>query len=212
MAQCKLAAARRARVRGEAGAGAADVVKIYDYFKPGVPEFAAALLPALARRLLAWERRRRERGKAPLAVPLRLLAASRRLRRYGNRWQEEQAAIGRWLAAVESGLRSDWRPGYEIAQCARLVKGYGETRERGRQRFETILTQIVAGGAFRDAAARAETVAKARTAALADAEARALRAEAARLGVAVPERPLRFVPRRPAPQTSAARQPPGRPR
>jgi indolepyruvate ferredoxin oxidoreductase beta subunit len=221
VAQRKLAAARRARVRREAGAGADDVVKIYDYFKPGVPEFAAALPPALARRLLEWERRRRERGKPPLTVPirlpthtiagtlaLRLLAASRRLRRYGSRWQEEQAAIGRWLAAVDSGLRSDWRLGYEIAQCARLVKGYGETHERGRQRFETILSQIVAGGAFPDAAARAEAVARARTAALADAEGRALSAEAARLGVTVPERPLRFVPRRPAPQRSAARRPP----
>lgn len=218
VAQRKLAAARRERLRREAGAGAGDVVKIYDYFKPGVPEFAAALPPALAHRLLDWERRRRERGKPPLALPLRLpthtiagtvvlrlLAASRRLRRYGSRWQDEQAAIERWLAAVERGLHSDWRLGYETAQCARLVKGYGETHERGRRRFDAILTQIVEGGDFADAAARADAVARARAAALADTDGRALRAEAAQLGAAVAEQPLRFAPpRRAKPPAPAA--------
>jgi indolepyruvate ferredoxin oxidoreductase beta subunit len=210
VAQMKLSAARHARVRREVNAQPGEIVRIYDFFKPGVAEVAALLPPWLARRLRAWEQARRQRGKPPLAWPLqvpshsvmgalalRLLAALRRLRRYGSRYAQEQAAIDAWLARVRAGVRADWRLGYEIAQCARLVKGYGETYEKGRGTLEYLFAQFVDGGTFADAAARAEALARARVAAQADAQGQALAAEAARSAVPAPPRevPLRFVPR-----------------
>ncbi|MCX7902420.1 MAG: indolepyruvate oxidoreductase subunit beta family protein [Burkholderiaceae bacterium] len=209
VAQRKVAAARRARVRREVGAGAADLVRIYDFFKPGVPEVAALLPPPLAQRLLAWEQRRRARGRPPLEIALklathtvagtlalRLLVALRRLRRYGQRYRDEQALIERWLAAVQDGLARHWQLGYEIAQCARLIKGYGATHERTRRQFEYILNELAEGSAAADPVARAEAIARARQAALADDQGQARSAQGRNLGLRPPrEQPLVFVPR-----------------
>jgi indolepyruvate ferredoxin oxidoreductase beta subunit len=70
VADLKCRASRFARVRREVAAGEADIVRIVDYFKPGLPEFSSLLPAALARRLGAWDRHRRSRGKAPLAFAL----------------------------------------------------------------------------------------------------------------------------------------------
>jgi len=58
VAGLKCRASRFARVRREVAAGAGDVVRIVDFFKPGVPEFAGLLPAGLALRLAAWDRRR----------------------------------------------------------------------------------------------------------------------------------------------------------
>jgi len=58
VAHLKLRAARAQRVRAEVGARDDELVKLYDHFKPGVPEFAALLPQAWARRLLGWDARR----------------------------------------------------------------------------------------------------------------------------------------------------------
>ena len=52
VADRKCQASRFARVRREVGAGDGDVVRIVDYFKPGVPE-VAALLPGTPARWLS---------------------------------------------------------------------------------------------------------------------------------------------------------------
>ncbi|MFN0184871.1 MAG: indolepyruvate oxidoreductase subunit beta family protein, partial [Aquabacterium sp.] len=68
----KLAAPRIARVRREVGARDDEVLRVYDHFKPGVPELAGLLPAAAARRLQAWDARRRAAGSEPWAWPLRL--------------------------------------------------------------------------------------------------------------------------------------------
>jgi indolepyruvate ferredoxin oxidoreductase beta subunit len=49
----------------EVRAGDDDLLRVYDHFKPGVPEFAALLPPSLARRLLAWDRAARPPAARP---------------------------------------------------------------------------------------------------------------------------------------------------
>ena len=66
VAALKLAASRQARVRREVKAGDDEIVKLYDHFKPGVPEFAALLPERLAARLQAWDRRRVAAGRDPV--------------------------------------------------------------------------------------------------------------------------------------------------
>ena len=56
-------ASRFARVRREVAAGDGDIVRIVDHFKPGVPEVAALLPPALGARLVAWDRRRQRAAR-----------------------------------------------------------------------------------------------------------------------------------------------------
>ncbi|MBU1360689.1 MAG: indolepyruvate oxidoreductase subunit beta family protein, partial [Gammaproteobacteria bacterium] len=141
VAELKSRASRSRRVRDEVKAGDDDIVKVYDHFKPGAPEFAALLPASASRRLTAWDRRRKTPWALPLKVgshsilgmaSLRLLASLRWLRKRGNRFAEEQSLIGRWLDAVLQGTRTDWRLGHEVALCGRLIKGYGSTNERGK--------------------------------------------------------------------------------
>jgi indolepyruvate ferredoxin oxidoreductase beta subunit len=200
VASLKCRASRFARVRREVAGGDDDIVRIVDYFKPGMPELAGLLPPGPARRLIAWDRARQARGKPPFAlalrvradaiggfVVLRLLAALRRARRRGSRYAEEQIQIERWLAAVERGTRADWRLGHELALCGRLIKGYGETNERGKRNLAHIVDHL-AEKAGADAAARAEAIREAREAALADEAGSALDATLSRYGA--PPRPI----------------------
>lgn len=211
VASLKCRASRFARVRQEIGAGADDVVHIVDHFKPGVPEFAGLLPSPVARRLVAWDRRRRMRGREPLAWPLHLrthtihgflllrsLAALRGLRRFGARYQEEQRGIERWLAAVAAGCAEDPALGHEIALCGRLVKGYGATNERGKANLAHILEHLVHGPAGQPAQLRAAAIHRAREAALADEGGQALDAELAKHGAPprpVVAQPVKWLPR-----------------
>ncbi|MBL0420847.1 indolepyruvate oxidoreductase subunit beta family protein [Ramlibacter sp. AW1] len=216
VADLKSRASRWQRVRGEVKAGDDDLLQLWDHFKPGVPEFAALLPPALAQRLVAWDRRRAAAGRAPWALPLkvgthsvfgmlslRVLASCKALRVRGSRFAVEQAMIDRWLQGVVDGSRRDWALGHEIALCGRLIKGYGATNERGKENLLHVLDHL-AHGESPEASARA--IAEARQAALADEAGTALDATLARHGAPprpVKEQPIRFVrkPRPAAPHT-----------
>ena len=205
VASLKCRANRFARVRREVAANDGDLVRIVDYFKPGVSELAGLLPPRLARRLVAWDRARVARGKAQFALALRvradgiggfillrLLAALRGIRRGGSRYAEEQALIERWLGAVARATRADWDIGHELALCGRLIKGYGETNERGKRNLTHIVDHLSeAAGA--NATARAEAIREAREAALADEAGAALDATLMRHGApprAIVARPI----------------------
>jgi len=72
VADLKSRVSREHRVRDEVKAQAQDVVKIYDHFKPGVPELAGLLPVGLANRLLRWDRARVLQGRDPWAMPLKI--------------------------------------------------------------------------------------------------------------------------------------------
>ncbi|MGO4394066.1 indolepyruvate oxidoreductase subunit beta family protein [Variovorax sp. M-6] len=202
VAELKSRASRAQRVRGEVKATQGDIVKVYDHFKPGAPEFAALLPASLAHRVTAWDRRRKTPWALPLKVgshsvvgmaALRLLASLRWLRKRGNRFAEEQALIGRWLEAVVAGTRADWRLGHEIALCGRLIKGYGSTNERGKDNLLHVIDHL-ATARLPDGSpsARATAIAAARDAALADEAGTALDAALVRHGA--PPRPVKAQP------------------
>lgn len=187
VAWLKCRASRFARVRREVAAREGDLVRITDYFKPGIPEIAGLLPPALAKRLIAWDVRRQAGGHAPFSLALRLrsdsihgflalraLAAMRGLRRRGLRYGEEQAAIERWLTAVAQATATDWRIGHEISLSGRLVKGYGETNERGKRNLFHIVETLARSGTFAAPRDRANAIRRAREAALADEGGKAL--------------------------------------
>ena len=204
VAALKGRASRAQRVRQEVRAADEDIVKVYDHFKPGAPEFAALLPPGLARRVTAWDRTRQARGREPWALPLkvgshsvfgmaslRLLSSLKWLRRRGQRFAEEQALIERWLAAVESGTREAWSLGREVALCGRLIKGYGSTNERGKHNLLHVIDELASRTTL-PATKRAEAIAAAREAALADEGGKALDAALVRHGAA--PRPLQAQP------------------
>lgn len=214
VADLKCRASRFERVRREVQAADGELVYLYDHFKPGVPELAALLPQGLARPLLRWDRRRIAAGKEPFALALKIgthtfggalalraLASLKGLRRRGSRFALEQSLIERWLAGVEQGTRALWRLGYEIAECGRLIKGYGSTNERGKDNLLHMLDHLATTASFDTPEQRAAAIHAARVAALADDAGKALDQALVRHGA--PPRPLkpqpiRWYKRRPA--------------
>ena len=205
VAELKCRTSRFARVRAEVRASEAELLRIHDHFKPGVAEFAALLPAALADMLTRWERRRTARGRSAWALPIQLpshtvagllalrgLAALKGLRRYGSRFGSEQALIERWLAAVEQGARQDAALGRELAECGRLIKGYGATHERGKDNLLHVVEHLARAAHFETPAARAAAVNAARRAALTDDAGTAL--DQALVSHGAPPRPLKEQP------------------
>jgi indolepyruvate ferredoxin oxidoreductase beta subunit len=214
VADLKSRSTRWERVKGEVKAGEDDLLKVYDHFKPGIPEFAALLPAPLATRLVRWDRARVRKGKQPWAMPLkvgshsisgmlalRVLAGLKWLRVRGSRYAIEQSMIDRWLAGVVQGTRRHWQLGHEIALCGRLIKGYGATNERGKENLLHVLDHLAQGPS---PGASAKAVAAARDAALADDAGKTLDAALVAHGAParpVKEQPIRFV-RKPKPLDS----------
>lgn len=205
VADLKSRVSRWQRVIGEVKAKDDDLLKLYDHFKPGVPEFAAMLPSALANRLLNWDKKRTLAGKTPWALPLkigthtvtgmlalRLLARLKWLRPHGSRFVSEQALIDEWLGAVTQQTARHWDSGFEIAQCGRLIKGYGSTNERGKDNLLHVVRHLATAPHFADDTARAAAIGAARQAALADDAGQALDKTLKQHGA--PARPLKAQP------------------
>jgi indolepyruvate ferredoxin oxidoreductase beta subunit len=100
------------------------------------------------------------------------LAKLRPLRRFMHRFVEEQAQIEHWLGAIARAARLSPALAIEVAECARLVKGYGSTHRRGTRNFQIIEERVIVPAlkgqiAVQDAI---DGIASARTAALLDPE------------------------------------------
>ncbi|MEO8135079.1 MAG: indolepyruvate oxidoreductase subunit beta family protein [Betaproteobacteria bacterium] len=205
VAELKCRASRLQRVRDEVKVADGDLLRVYDHFKPGVPEFAALLPAALAGALTRWDRRRQARGKPPFALPLKIgthgvagfaairaLAGLKWLRRRGSRFAVEQALIERWVVAVTDGARLDWTLGNELALCGRLIKGYGSTNERGKENLLHVIDHLAQNPTVALAHERAAAIRSARVAALADEAAAAL--DRALVAHGAPARPVKEIP------------------
>ena len=187
VAQAKTSADRVARVRSEVRAKPGEPLEITEHFKPGIEEIAAVLPPAMARRLLGWAERTGRLGKLYFSMHvrtttvlgfarLRLLAGLRWWRPHTYRYAEEQAEIGRWLHQIRAAAPLGVDLAREIAECARLIKGYGDTHKRGLDNYRRISGEVIAPALAGKLAPRAaaDAVANARVAALADPDGDAL--------------------------------------
>ena len=199
VAQAKTSAERLARVRSEVRAKEHEPLEITEHFKPGIEEIAAILPPGPARWLIARAERTGRLGKVYFSMHvrtttvwgfarLRFLASLRWWRPRTFRFVEEQAEIDRWLASIRAAAPLGVELAREIAESARLIKGYGDTHRRGKDNFLRILDTIVLdntvkGANFSSDQARAEAIRKAREAALADPEGRALESSLATHGI-----------------------------
>ena len=204
VADLKSRASRMARIRGETAAAPDELLRVYDFFKPGVPELAGLLPERIARAIVRRDARRRALGKQPWSLPLkvgthsvfgylslRVLANLKWLRKRSQRYAHEQALIERWLDAIVSGLQSGWQVGFEVAQCGRLIKGYGSTNERGKENLLHVLDHLMLM-AFDSATLRANAIRDARAAALTDDSGKSLDRTLAGLGA--PARPIKAQP------------------
>jgi len=109
---------------------------------------------------------------------LRTIAGLRRWRRATLRFRQEDARIEAWLAAIERQATTGYALAIELARSQRLLKGYGETHERGWRKFCALTEQLELLAARPDGAVR---LAQLQEAALADEEGTALARELASL-------------------------------
>ncbi len=147
VAQAKTRAARFARIRGETRAGDA-VIEVTDYLKPDLDEIWGILPHRLVAPFARWAERRWPHGRPTLGQHVRtttvsgylrvwLLARLRVLRPVSWRAHLEHGRIDRWLEGVAAALARDEALACEVAQLARLVKGYGDVRRRLTALFDT---------------------------------------------------------------------------
>jgi indolepyruvate ferredoxin oxidoreductase beta subunit len=181
VAAAKIAPERFARIRAELGAKDGEPYRVVDFLKPGLEELCQVLPPSLAQRILGWAERRgwrpyfgMEIESTSLTGYLRFwaLAKLRRLRPRGHRYAQEQAAIEAWLALIAEAARQSADVAVEIAECARLIKGYGDTWQRGSANYALIEAQVIRPLLAGRIPLRqgADAIASARTAALVDPE------------------------------------------
>ncbi len=199
VAQAKTSPERLARVRAEVRARDGEPVEITEHFKPGIEEIAAVLPPRWARGLLAWGERTGRLGRTYFSMHLRsttilgfarlrLVAALRSYRPKTYRFAEEQAEIDRWLQQIRTAGRTNIDLACEIAECARLIKGYGDTYRRGLTNYRRITVEVIEPAlAYRmTPRAAVDAVAAARVAALADPEGDTLSKTLASMAAAIP--------------------------
>lgn len=195
-------------IRRDAGIGAAESIRVVEFFKPGYDEVADLLPPALADRV---RRHAKKRGRNAIfdagihvvttsfsgTLKLRVLAGMARWRRRSSRYLAEQALIERWIAAIAGAPHAMLAT--EIALTGRLIKGYSETHVRAKENFTRILEGVVENPRIADPLERARALRSSREAALASPDGRPLDALLAPHGVTPREPravPIAFHPRR----------------
>lgn len=77
--------------------------------------------------------------KLPGFVMLYLLGRASWIRPSSWRMKTENHRIEHWLSEISTAAQSDYHAAIELAGLQRLIKGYGDTHERGLQSFNLIL-------------------------------------------------------------------------
>ena len=187
VAQAKIDPARMRRIAEELKIKPDEPFAVVEVLKPGIEEMCQILPPWLARRILAVSARRgwidryhwgMEVETTSITGYLRfwLLAKLRGRRPRSWRYHEEQAAIEAWLALILEAAKLSPDLAIEVAECARLIKGYGDTHKRGSANYRIIEARVIRPVLDRQLTVLRGTdaIASARTAALVDPEGESL--------------------------------------
>lgn len=151
VADLKTRSGRHDKIGQEVRARPGQNYYVVEYFHPRWEEFCDTLPAWLGRRLVTSKTAQKIFGplfskgrnlhtaKLSGFLPLYVLARLQRWRRGTLRFQKENAAIEAWLELVKNVARKDYALATEIAQCPRMIKGYGDTHERGMERYSRIV-------------------------------------------------------------------------
>jgi indolepyruvate ferredoxin oxidoreductase beta subunit len=189
VADLKTRPTRFARVRDEIRADPGQLFGITEFMKPRVTEIAGTLPLGLGRWLLRsqgasrlltrWTGGKQIRtGTVTGFLMLHILGGLKRWRRGTLRFHEENERIEKWLGRIEGLVATNYALAVELARAQRLVKGYGDTHERGWRNFSALLDKLDELAPRPDGAA---VFARLQAAALADEEGKALARELAEI-------------------------------
>jgi len=150
VADLKIRATRFERVRKEVQAKSDQILQINEYFHPRIEEIADTLPAWLGRRLMqpGWlhnqVKKMTAKGRVIRTTSLKgylllyIVASLRSMRPSSLRYQREHAEISNWLKQIARYARDHYALAVEVAECQRLVKGYGDTHARGMRNFKQI--------------------------------------------------------------------------
>jgi indolepyruvate ferredoxin oxidoreductase, beta subunit len=154
VADLKIRSSRFARVRSEVQIEDGQILEIVEFFHPRTQEIADTLPAGFGRWLLRtrWARgvvdRATRKGKTVKTTSIRgflllyALSKLKPLRRRSLRFATEQRALADWLALLAETARADYALALQVARMRSLVKGYGDTHERGQMKFERLAALI----------------------------------------------------------------------
>jgi indolepyruvate ferredoxin oxidoreductase beta subunit len=154
VAELKIRPSRFGRVREEVRVAGDQILDIAEFMHPRTQEIADTLPAPLGRFILdaKWVRglidRVTHKGRVVKTTTLRgflllyMVASLKPLRPHSLRYQVEQAHLEAWLATVLRVAKTEYDLAVEVAAARNLVKGYGDTHERGRARFETLMSLV----------------------------------------------------------------------
>jgi indolepyruvate ferredoxin oxidoreductase, beta subunit len=191
VAELKTRSSRFERVSTEVRVGQDQLVAINEFMHPRFQEICETLPAGLGRWLAGSTGPRRfverftRKGRVvttsslPGFLMLYTLAGLKRWRRATLRYQLEHERIEDWLVRIVRAAALNPQLATEVAQCQRLVKGYGDTHERGLRNYQALMAVVDRAGARMAPA----TVRELRDAALADERGDKLRAALERLGL-----------------------------
>jgi indolepyruvate ferredoxin oxidoreductase beta subunit len=177
VADLKTRRTRFERVHADARVADNQLLLINEFLHPRVEEFADIMPAAVGAWLLksGWGSRliNRMTGKGKILqttslwgfLQLYWLASLRRWRPKTLRFKREQQRIDHWLEQVKNVAQADYALALEVAECPRLVKGYGDTYALGTRNFQLLMQALPGLGKMDNAAVRLKTL---REAALAD--------------------------------------------
>jgi indolepyruvate ferredoxin oxidoreductase beta subunit len=177
VADLKTRRTRFERVHREARVDAAQLLQINEFLHPRVQEIADILPAGMGGWLLktSFARKLVEQftghGRVVQTTSLRgflqlyALASLRPWRRKSLRFARERRKIDDWLARIPPLALEDYALALEVAECPRLVKGYGDTHLLGSRNFDLVMGAVAKLRGTHDAA---RFVKKLREAALAD--------------------------------------------
>jgi indolepyruvate ferredoxin oxidoreductase, beta subunit len=154
VAEAKIDPLRLARIMRELGVRPEQTVTVTEFLKPGIDELCSMLPPWLATSNLKLAARYPALGRAHVAMAVNSRSISgylrfaalpklRPLRRKTFRFRQEQEAIEAWLRLIAQAAAWSADLAIEIAECAGLIKGYGDTHRRGSGNYATIVKEVV---------------------------------------------------------------------
>ena len=192
VADLKTRRTRFERVQADARVSSEQLLQIKEFLHPRVEEFADILPAGLGSWLLntRWASRLANSltGKGKILqttslsgfLQLYFLASLRCWRPKTLRFKREQRRIGDWLSQLKEVAQADYALALELAECPRLIKGYGDTYVLGSRNFEKLISVLPRLRQMDNAAARLKNL---REAALADDTGKKLEAALAELSL-----------------------------
>jgi indolepyruvate ferredoxin oxidoreductase, beta subunit len=154
VAELKIRPSRFERVRAEIRANKDQIIEIAEFMHPRTQEIADTLPAPIGRFILGtppvrWvldrmtSKGRRVKTTSISGFGLLYVVASLKpWRPRSLRYEHEQKALEEWLQTVAATAAKNYDLAVEVAAARNLVKGYGDTHERGRARFQTLINTL----------------------------------------------------------------------